>query len=205
MMVTQVDALEQLNHVCGKLAEATTETNQDECVALFSKLREYANMLSNSPLSSGKVSRSGILRNMHNPPNVRHDVRTLKKPAHYRHDTDTIHTVSPKLLSFDGWYEHILFHELAHSVDHKTRLGPYHSYKGISPEAEIGAELASVFIQLQCGTQLRTDQIVLYIRFQLFRLPIPARYCLESRVNVLREAAQIGKRQARYILGEVTA
>lgn len=184
------------------------DMTETERIEMFRQFR-YCARMSNDGLPMDMLtgmSATKVVDSMPNPPTIVHDVPSVDDLATYENmgGEDTVHMVPPERLAHHpDWWQFILFHELGHSTEHPTRLGYYPNNPRellVEVETEIAAEFTAVFLAIQCDMTLYLDATIKFMHKQMGRLK-----WWSMRPKVLVLAVKLGERQARYILGEVTA
>ena len=122
---------------CDNISHARLEAKQDEPEPF-------------NPIESAEAIVSGYPK----PPSLTHDGRGS---AYYRPATDSIHTPTPETFDSEEHYYSTLFHEMAHSTGHESRLArpgitnPIRHASHEYSQEELVAEMGAAFLLAEAG------------------------------------------------------
>lgn len=165
-----------------------TVFNVQQCDGIAAPAAEKASV---NPIETAEA----IVAGMPTPPSIRH----LGDQAFYRPSTDSV--VVPAREAFDSApaYYATVFHELAHSTGHHSRLdrpavaAPSFGSHAYSKE-ELVAEMSAAFLCTEAGIDLQTiDNSAAYVASWLS--------ALRNDRRLLVQAAAAAQKAADYILG----
>ena len=137
-----------------------------------------------------------VIGNMPNPPRITHN----QSRAFYRPYSDEVSV--PEIHFFDSSEEYYatMFHELAHSTGHSSRLNRFEDNfsefreKSYNYE-ELIAEMAATFLSSHCGIEHTFDNSIAYLTGW-------AKFLKQERKTILFGAATKAQAAVNYILGK---
>ncbi|MCA9303422.1 MAG: DUF1738 domain-containing protein [Phycisphaerales bacterium] len=167
--------------------------NTDQCEGLSKEAEEPETMKPFEPITEAK----SIVEGYKAPPDIKHGGHR----AFYRPSDDLIRVPEPERFVNSESYYATLFHELAHSTGHRSRLdrGLEHAGRTLADDAyskeELIAEMGAAFLAAAAGISPPTiEQSASYIENWSRRL--------RGDKKLVVQAAGAGQRAADWILGQ---
>jgi antirestriction protein ArdC len=158
-------------------------------------IEKYASIFSthkNNPMKTCEQ----VINHMPNSPEITHD----QPGAFYVPFSDKVNV--PEIYRFDSSEEYYaaIFHELAHSTGHSSRLNRFEDNNSAFGRysynyEELVAEMAATFLCSHCGIELTVDNSVAYLTGW-------AKFLKENRKTTLFGAATKAQAAVNYIFGK---
>ena len=145
----------------------------------------------NNPLATCET----VIGNMPNPPRITHN----QSRAFYKPFLDEVSVPEIHLFDTSEEYYATMFHELAHSTGHHSRLNRFEHNRTFGANSydyeELVAEMAATFLCSRCGIEQTVENSVAYLTGW-------AKFLKEERKTTLFGAATKAQMAVNYILGE---
>jgi antirestriction protein ArdC len=166
--------------------------NVEQCEGLKLPAIEAENVGDFDPIAAADA----IIKNMPKRPAITHDGND---GAYYVPAKDAVHMPKQEHFDSSGEYYSTLFHELAHSTGHASRLDRHGMETGIAPfgsetysREELAAEFANAFVSAAAGIENTLENSAAYIAGWA--------KAIRKDIKLVVMAASQGQKAADYIL-----
>jgi antirestriction protein ArdC len=165
--------------------------NQTEGIDIEKFIPDTSNR-NNNPLELCE----SIVSNMPNPPRITHD----KSGAFYSRIPDLVNVPEIRCFESSEKYYAVLFHELAHSTGHKSRLDRFQENDTVFGKKsynfeELVAEMTATILCSNCGIDQTVENSVSYLTSW-------AKFIKDSPKSTLFKASTKAQMAASFILGK---